>query len=242
MEDRDVATSSREQNHLLAALSEEEFGQLEPWMEPIGLPRGDILARPGEPIQYAYFPTSGMVSVVALMSRGLGAEVATVGNEGMIGLPIFFGASSSPFHLMAQLSGHAMRIPAQRLEQVLLTDSRLTALLRTYAQAFFVQTGQNAACNGIHPVSMRAARWLLATHDRAEAGAFYLTQEFLAFMLGVARQSVGIAVGELADRGLISYARGQVRILDRPGLERASCECYSIVRAEFDRLLGIARA
>jgi CRP-like cAMP-binding protein len=237
-----VGTSSREQNHLLAALSIDEFAPLEPWIEMVSLPRGDVLARPGEPIKHAYFPMSGMVSVVALMSKGLGAEVATVGNEGMIGLPIFFGAESSPFHLMAQLTGQSMRIPAERLEKVLLPESRLASLLRTYSQAFFVQTAQNAACNGIHPISMRAARWLLATHDRAESEAFYLTQEFLAFMLGVARQSVGIAVGDLADRGLISYVRGQMHILDRVGLERASCECYDIVRAEFDRLLGIARA
>jgi len=237
-----MGTTYREQNHLLAALSEEEFAPLEPWLDVISLPRGDILARPGEPIEYAYFPTSGMVSVVALMSKGLGAEVATVGNEGMIGLPIFLGAGSSPFHLMAQLAGQSMRIPAARLEKVLLPDSRLSALLRTYSQAFFVQTAQNGACNGIHPIPMRAARWLLATQDRAESDAFYLTQEFLAFMLGVARQSVGIAVGELADRGLISYVRGQMHVLDRNGLELASCECYGIVRAEFDRLLGIARA
>jgi CRP-like cAMP-binding protein len=237
-----VGTRSREQNHLLAALPDEEFASLDPWLELISLPRGAVLARPGEPLEHAYFPTSGMISVVALMSEGLGAEVATVGNEGMIGLPIFLGAESSPFHLMAQLSGHSLRIPAERLEQLLLPGSRLTALLRTYSQAFFVQTAQNAACNGIHPISRRAARWLLATHDRAESGSFYLTQEFLAFMLGVARQSVGIAVGELADRGLISYVRGQMRVLDRPGLERTSCECYGIVRTEFDRLLGIARA
>lgn len=233
---------TREQNHLLAALSEEEFAPFAPWLELVDLPRGDVVARPGEPIEFAYFPTSGMVSVVALMSKGLGAEVATVGNEGMIGLPIFLGAESSPFHLMAQLSGKSLRIPAQRLEKDLLPNSRLAALLRTYSQAFFVQTAQNAACNGIHPISMRAARWLLATHDRAESDSFFLTQEFLAFMLGVARQSVGIAVGELADHGLISYARGHMRVLDRLGLERTSCECYFIVRAEFDRLLGIARA
>lgn len=237
-----MGTSTRERNHLLAALSEEEFAPLEPWVEMVSLPRGDVLARPGEPIEYGYFPTSGMVSVVALMSKGLGAEVATVGNEGMIGLPIFLGAESSPFHLMAQLTGQSIRIPAERLEQVLLAEPRLSSLLRTYSQAFFVQTAQNAACNGIHPISMRAARWLLATHDRAESDVFYLTQEFLAFMLGVARQSVGIAVGELADRGLISYVRGDMRVLDRVGLEDASCECYGIVRAEFDRLLGIARA
>ena len=237
-----MGISPRKQNHLLAALSVEELAPLEPWLEEISLSRGDILARPGEPIEFAYFPTSGMISVVALMSKGLGAEVATVGNEGMIGLPILFEAESSPFHLMAQLSGRSIRIPAKRLEKALRPDSRLSGLLRTYSQAFFVQAAQNAACNGIHPISMRAARWLLATQDRAESDAFYLTQEFLAFMLGVARQSVGIAVGDLADRGLISYVRGHMRVLDRAGLERASCECYGIVRAEFDRLLGIARA
>jgi CRP-like cAMP-binding protein len=131
-----VRTRSREGNHLLAALSEEEFAPMEPWLEVINLPRGDILARPGEPIEYAYFPTSGMVSVVALMSKGLGAEVATVGNEGMIGLPIFLGAESSPFHLMAQLTGRSIRVPAERLEEVLVPGSRLTAILRTYSQAF----------------------------------------------------------------------------------------------------------
>jgi len=183
-----------------------------------------------------------MISVVALMPEGLGAEVATVGNEGMMGLPILFGSGQTPFHVMAQLSGKAARLPAAALETALVGGSQLNELLRTYSQAFFVQTAQNAACNTLHPVSRRGARWLLATHDRAEGDSFHLTQEFLAFMLGVARQSVGIAVGHLQDRGLIEYHRGEMRILDRPGLERESCECYEIVRAEFARLLGIARA
>lgn len=237
-----VDSETRRGNHLLAALSDDEAKSLEPWLEPASLSRGDILARPGQSIDYGYFPTSGMVSVVALMSEGLGAEVATVGNEGMIGLPIFLGADSSPFHLMAQLSGSGLRISAARLEAALEQETRLAALLRTYSQAFFVQTAQNAACNGLHSVSRRGARWLLATHDRAGSDSFYLTQEFLAFMLGVARQSIGIAVHELQDRGLIEYHRGNMTILDRPGLEAASCECYRTVLAEFSRLLGIARA
>ena len=234
--------AQRTRNHLLASLTDAEAAVLSPWLEPIELARGEILARPGQAIEHAYFPLSGMVSVVALMSEGLGAEVATVGNEGMIGLPIFLGADSSPFHLMAQLSGDGLRIPAGRLEVLLADHARLAGLLRTYAQAFFVQTGQNAACNGLHSVSKRGARWLLATHDRAQSDSFYLTQDFLAFMLGVARQSVGIAVQELQSQGLIEYRRGDMHVLDRPGLEAASCECYSIVRAEFSRLLGIARA
>jgi CRP-like cAMP-binding protein len=232
----------RNQNHLLAALSEGEAADLGPWLELVALPRGYVIASPGKTIEYAYFPLSGMVSVVALMSEGIGAEVATVGNEGMIGLPIFLGADSSPFHLMSQLSGEALRIPAERLEDAIASDTRMAALLRTYSQAFFVQTAQNAACNGVHSVSRRGARWLLATHDRAQSDSFFLTQEFLAFMLGVARQSVGIAVGELQQKGLISYQRGDMHIVDRAGLEEASCECYGIVRAEFSRLLGIARA
>ncbi len=230
------------QNHLLAALDDEDAQALEPWLERIPMPRGYVVARPGQSIEFGYFPVSGMISVVALMSEGLGAEVATVGNEGMIGLPIFLGADSSPFHLMAQLEGEALRIPAEKLEAALLPGSRLAALLRTYSQAFFVQTAQNAACNGLHSVSQRGARWLLATQDRAEGDEFHLTQEFLAFMLGVARQSVGIAVGELQERKLIEYHRGAMQILDRSALEAASCECYNIVRNEFTRLLGIARA
>jgi CRP-like cAMP-binding protein len=232
----------RRQNHLLGALSDEEMGSLESSLEVVALPRGEVVARPGQSIEYGYFPLTGMISVVALMSEGLGAEVATVGNEGMIGLPIFLGADSSPFHLMSQLDGQALRIPAARLERALSESPRLAALLRTYSQAFFVQTAQNAACNGVHSIPRRGARWLLATHDRAEADTFFLTQEFLAFMLGVARQSVGIAVADLQARGLIAYHRGSMHIVDRRALEAASCECYAIVRAEFSRLLGIARA
>lgn len=237
-----VLGGNRSQNHLLASLSNDEGRDLEPWLEQVPLPRGEVLARPGQSIEYAYFPLSGMISVVALMSEGLGSEVATVGNEGMVGLPIFLGADSSPFHVMAQLRGEALRIPAGRLETAISKSPRLSNLLRTYSQAFFVQTAQNAACNGLHSVSKRGARWLLATQDRAQSDSFFLTQEFLAFMLGVARQSVGIAVGELQERGLVSYHRGDMRIVDRPGLEAASCECYQIVRSEFSRLLGIARA
>jgi CRP-like cAMP-binding protein len=229
-------------NHLLAALPQEELQEIEPWFDEVPLPRDTVIARPGERIDDAFFPLSGMISVVALMSGGLGAEVATIGNEGMVGLPGIQGAGSSPFHVMAQLSGEAVRVPAAQLEKALPRLPHLANLVGTYSQAFFVQTAQNAACNGLHSVSERGARWLLTTHDRADGDEFFLTQEYLAFMLGVTRQSVGHAVAGLADHGPISYSRGAMQIKDRAGLEAASCECYEIVRAEFSRLLGIARA
>ena len=231
-----------EQNHLLAVLAGDEVRAIEPWLEPVDLAHGDVLARPGQSIEHAYFPISGMVSVVALLAEGIGAEVATVGNEGTIGLPIVLGVDSSPFHLMSQLRGRSLRIEAGQLRRAIDTEPRLATILRTYSQAYFVQTAQNAACNSLHSIATRGARWLLATHDRAETDSFFLTQEFLAFMLGVTRQSVGIAVGDLQTRGQNAYHRGTMRILDRAGLEAASCECYEIVRAEFKRLLGVARA
>ena len=232
----------RTRNHLLAELPSEEFARLEPFLDSLSMAAGDIVATPGQTIDHAYFPLSGMVSVVALFAEGLGVEVATIGNEGMIGLPIFLGADSSPFHLMWQLPGEALRIRADNLLPAVGPGTRLEKVLTTYSQAYFVHTAQNAACNGLHGVSQRAARWLLSTQDRAESDQFFLTHEFLAFMLGVTRQTVSIAVGELQDAGLINYRRGHMRILDREGLLSASCECYAIVRREFERLLGIGRA
>ena len=232
----------RSRNHLLAELPGEEFATIEPFLEALPVQAGDVVASPGQTIDHAYFPLSGMISVVALFPDGMGAEVATIGNEGMVGLPIFLGADSSPFHLMWQLAGDTLRIRAEDLLPAVGEGTRLQKVITTYSQAYFVHTAQNAACNGLHPVHQRAARWLLATQDRAEADEFYLTHDFLSFMLGVTRQTVSIAVGDLQETGLIVYHRGHMKILDRQGLEAASCDCYAIVRREFERLLGIGRA
>lgn len=236
-----MAAPARAANHLLRALPDEEFGKIEPSLELMTFRHGDEIARPGQTIDYAYFPEHGMASVVALLAEGLGAEVATVGNEGMLGMPIFLGADSSPFHLMWQLEGSALRVPAKDLLEAAHRGSRLESLLTAYSQAFFVQTAQNAACNVLHPIQQRGARWLLATTDRADDMEFFLTQEFLAFMLGVTRQSVSGALADLQVRGLIRYQRGHMRILDRPGLEAATCDCYWIIRRESERLLGVGR-
>ena len=232
----------RTRNHLLAELSDEEFERIAPALELVSARSGDVIARPGRMIDHAYFPLSGMASIVALLSEGLGVEVATIGNEGMVGLPIFLGGHSTPFHMMWQLASEALRIRAADLLGALAPDGRFPGVLTTYSQAFFVQTAQNAACNGLHSIHQRAARWLLATHDRAEQTEFFLTHEFLAFMLGVRRQSVSLSVAELANAGLIRYHRGHVSILDRARLEAEACECYQIIRAEFERLLGVGRA
>lgn len=232
----------RARNHLLAALPDDEYARLAPLFEHVHATHGEIVAEPGQTIDHAYFPLSGMVSVVALMSEGLGAEVGTVGNEGMVGLPIFFGGASTPFHFMWQLDGEALRIRANDLLTTVMPGDALTSVVMTYSQAFIVQAAQNGACNGLHTVHQRGARWLLTTHDRADGDAFMLTHEFLAFMLGVTRQSASIAVADFARRGIIAYQHGHMRIMDRAGLEVASCECYRIIRDEFERLLGVGRA
>lgn len=237
-----MVRSGQSQNLILAELPTDEFDRLLPSLERLDVVHGDDLAQPGQTIESAYFPLSGMASIVALLEEGLGAEVATVGNEGMVGLPVFLGAGSSPFAMMWQLDGSALRISAENLIKAAAPGTRLATVLTTYAQAVFVQTAQSTACNALHPVARRGARWLLATQDRAESDEFFLTHEFLAFMLGVTRQSVSIAVEDLQEAGLISYHRGHMHILDRPKLEAASCECYGVVRAEFERLLGIGRA
>ncbi len=229
-------------NNLLALLSGEDEKAVQPWLEQVGLRRGDVLGRPGYRMEFAYFPSSGMISVVALMAEGLVAEVGAVGKEGMAGGPIFMGADSPPFHLVAQLDGNASRIPAQRLTDLLGDRSGLAELLSHYSQAFFVQVAQNAACNSVHRLPRRAARWLLTMDDRTPEGDdFYLTQEFLAHMLGAARQTVGLIVADLQSRGRIAYRRGAMHIVNREALEADSCECYEIIRAEYRRLVGFAR-
>lgn len=209
--------------------------------EHVHATRGEIAARPGQTMDHAYFPLSGMVSVVALMSEGRGAEVGTVGNEGMVGLPIVLGGASTPFRFMWQLDGDALRIRAADLLTAVRPGGPFASAVMAYSQAFFVQAAQNGACNGLHTVSRRCARWLLSTRDRAGGDEFLLTHELLAFMLGVTRQSASIAVADFARLGLIAYQHGHMQILDRAGLEATSCECYRIIRDEFERLLGVGR-
>ena len=225
-------------NRLLAALPAGEYAALAPRLELVHLDALELIAGPGEPLPHAYFPLDGIISLVALDAGGGIVEVGTVGRDGMAGLPAVLGLPASPFQAMGQVRGRHARLPMADLLAAAAPGTALFALLLRYAQVFAVLGGQSAACNRLHPVEARCARWLLLTHDRAGADAFPLTHEVLGQMLGVRRPRVTIAAGLLQRAGLIRYRRGVITILDRAGLEAAACECYGVIRGEFARLVG----
>ena len=191
-----------------------------------------------KPIEYAYFPLTGVASMQTVMENGKAVEVATIGNEGMVGLPLFLGVNSTPNRAFTQVPGESLRIAAAGFQKEIKRQAGLAKMLHIYTQALMVQISQGMACNGIHLIEQRTARWLLMTHDRVASERFPLSQEFLGQMLGVRRASVSEVASKLQRDGLIRYNRGVMEILDRAGLETASCECYGVIQQEFDRLLG----
>jgi CRP-like cAMP-binding protein len=225
-------------NRILSATPAPEQERLLSHLEYVELRRGDVLHEAGEPMTHVYFPYSGTISVVAQMEDGSQVEVGVVGREGMLGLPLVLGTDTAPLRAFTQVSGGAMRMMAGAFKEEVARGGRLYALLLRYAQAFFVQTAQTAACNRLHPMEGRLAKWLLTTKDRAESDTLDLTQEFLSIMLGVRRAGVSEAMGVLKAGGLIGHTRGSLTVLDAEGLERASCECYEVVRNEYDRLVA----
>lgn len=230
------------QNRLLAALSRDLQIRLLPRMEKLNLPIRQVLHEPQSAIAHVYFPLSGVTSLVMAMKDGDTVEVGTIGNEGMVGTPVFLGAESSPCKAVTQVAGQALRMRADQFRRSVLEHGELFEVLRRYTQGLFNQLAQTTACNHVHSVQQRMCRWLLMTHDRVGADDFHLTQEFLAQMLGVRRPSVTVAAGLLQKAGLIRYQRGRIHIADRPGLEAGACECYETVRQELDRLLGVGPA
>lgn len=226
------------ENRLLLALPSEEYERLLPHLENVSLTFKEVLYAPREPMQYVYFPNHGVVSLLTSLSDNTVAEVGLVGNEGMVGVPVFLGVDTTPFKAIVQLSGDAMRMKKDVFKASLNQDTVLHFLLQRYTQALMIQISQSAACNWHHSVEERCCRWLLMTHDRAKTDQFPLTQEFLSKMLAVRRASVTVVAGTLQKAGLIRYSRGQMTILDRLGLEETTCECYMLVKQEFDRLLG----
>jgi CRP-like cAMP-binding protein len=225
------------ENQILAALPAAELERLLPIMEEVELRLGDIIARPDEPIEYVYFPRRGTLSVLAMMEDGSEVEIGVVGNEGMFGISIVLGTDSTPLQAIAQIPDGATRIRADLLKAELDRGGQLYKSLLRYMQAFFIQTAQTAACNRLHKLDERLARWLLMCHDRCRSDNLALTHEFLSVMLGVRRAGISEAASKLQAAGLISYFRGHVQIVDRQGLEAVSCECYKVIKREFDRLL-----
>jgi CRP-like cAMP-binding protein len=221
-------------NRILASLPDKETARLQPYMERIPLVPGRVMQEEGEPIRYAYFPESGMVSLVVRLAGGEGVEVTGVGPEGMSGLSAFLGSNVASVQAVAQLAGTAQRLAVGVLRRETDNGSALRSTLARYASARFAAASQSVACNRFHTVQHRCARWMLAAHDRIDGDTFELTHEFLSMMLGVRRAGVSEAVGSLRDAGLIDATRGHFTIVQRAGLERASCECYRIIRDETD--------
>lgn len=225
-------------NRLLAALPLEEYERLVSNLETVSLTLKQVLYEPNVPIQHVYFPNHGVVSLVNFMEDGTVVEIATVGNEGMLGIPVFLGVDKSPQQAFIQIPGDSMRMKADVFKNEVNRGGPLQSLVQRYTQALFNQIAQSAACNRIHSIEERCCRWLLMTRDRVGSDQFLLTQEFLSQMLGVRRPSVSVVAAILQKAGLINYSRGRMTILNREGLEASTCECYRIVQEEFERLLG----
>jgi CRP-like cAMP-binding protein len=224
-------------NRLLAALPAGTYDHVR--LEPVDLAKNDLLIEPDEPIRHVHFPLASVASLLIPMHDGSLVEAATVGNEGLVGLPVFLGAGSGSMRVVAQIPGPALRMTTEDFRALLVdADGPLTAIIQRYTQTLFTQLAQNVACNRLHTVEQRCARWILMIADRVPPGPFPLTQELLGQMLGVRRASVSEAAGRLAQHGALTYKRGVVRILDRAGLEQRSCECYGVIAAMLDRMLG----
>ena len=224
-------------NRVLGALPAEDLARVQRHLELVWLEPHDELFELGSPIRYVYFPETAVISLVSTVGNGVTVEIGTAGSEGMVGLPVFLTADTSPARAFAQIAGFAGRMNADVFTRLSAAPGRLHKLLLRYAQAFLTQIAQTAACNAAHLVEARCARWILMTHDRVAIDEFALTQESLSFMLGVRRAGAMVAMRALKEAGLVRYTHGRVVVVDRRGLESASCECYRVVREHFERLL-----
>ena len=225
-------------NRLLSLLPRRDYERLRPHLHRVPLEYRQSLYRAHKPIGFVYFIETGVGSLVNTMANGEASEVGTIGNEGMVGLPLVLGDDRAPTSVYIQVPGIGLGMKASQFKKELARSASMRTVMLHYAHAFFNQVAQSAACNQFHSIERRCCRWMLMTHDRMQSDEFLLTQEFLAMMLGVQRTGVTIAAGALQRAGLIRYKRGNVTIVDRRGLISRSCECYGVSKREFDRLLG----
>jgi len=231
-------------NRLLSRLPKNEYKFLLRSEKAVSLAHGEEVYREGGPgsLPHVYFPTSGMISLTVLMEDGTEVEAATIGNEGMIGLPLALGLDFSPIRAVAQIPGDGLRIPVPAFLKAMKPGGALDRLVRRYTAYSLRYANQMVACNLLHSVEKRLCRWLLMSHDRVEKDEFFLTHEFLAEMLGVRRQTVTVIAGTLQTAGILTYRRGVVRVLNRERLEAASCECYGVTETFYDRIMRPAIA
>jgi len=223
-------------NHLLAALPDAEWQRWLPQLEMVEMPLGQVLYESGSTLSHVYFPISAIVSLLYVMEDGASAEIAVVGNEGIVGIALFMGGESTSSRAVVQSAGQGMRLKARVIKDEFNRAPVLHLLLR-YTQALITQMAQTAVCNRHHSLDQQLCRWLLLSLDRLHGSELAMTQELIANMLGVRREGVTEAALKLQKAGLIRYARGRISVLDRPGLEKRSCECYAVVKKEYDRLL-----
>jgi len=231
------------QNHLLAAVPVAEWQRLLPQLEPTELSLGKVLYESGATLSHVYFPTTAIVSLLYVMENGASAEIAVVGNEGVVGISLFMGGGSTPSRAVVQSAGQGWRLKAQAIKDEFNRSGPVMHLMLRYTQALITQMAQTAVCNRHHSLDQQLCRWLLLSLDRLQGSELLMTQELIANMLGVRREGVTEGALKLQKDGLIRYARGRITVLDRPGLEQRTCECYAVVKKEYDRLLpGIVAA
>jgi CRP-like cAMP-binding protein len=224
-------------NHLLAALPHDEWTRLEPQLEWVDMPLGQVMYESGRTLSHVYFPISAIVSLLYVMENGASAEIAVVGNEGVVGISLFMGGESTPSRAVVQSAGEGFRMRAQVIKDEFNRSHPVMHLLLRYTQALITQMAQTAVCNRHHALDQQLCRWLLLSLDRLNGSELVMTQELIANMLGVRREGVTEGALKLQKLGLIRYARGHITVLDRPGLEARTCECYAVVKKEYDRLL-----
>ena len=228
---------SASKNVLLEAIPPEEKTRIQAQLEPIKMPLGMVLSESGDPQNYVYFPTTAVVSLLYVLEDGSSAEMAVIGREGCVGAPVFMGGRSTTNRAVVQSAGEGYRLNASTINETFSQGGGTTQLLLRYTQALMTQMSQVAVCNRHHTLDQQLCRWLLQTLDRIDGNEIIMTQELIANMLGVRREGVTHAATKLQREKLISYSRGHIRILDRAGLEKRTCECYGVLKAEYDRLL-----
>jgi len=225
-------------NHLLAALPADELARLKPDLEPVSMSLGEVLYESGDKMTHIYFPTTAIISLLYIMENGATAEIGIAGNDGLVGVALFMGGETTSSRAVVQGAGEAVRMKTAALKTAFALGGVFQSVLLRYTQSLMTQISQTAVCNRLHSVDQQLCRWLLINHDKQQTNKLVMTHDLIANMLGVRREGVSIAAGKLQKKGLIKYVRGTITMLDREGLEAVSCECYQVVREEYDRLLG----